>query len=200
MEILLEKIKEKARSCIVVKMNEEVEIKVKLKNPGGAIKFLDENAEFVKSKSQKDDYFVPQNNDFFGEDPTKEYLRVRFEGEKNNIGYHFCHFDDKGRLLKTDEYESKVENPEMVEEILNKIGIIKRVSVEKNRKTYKYNDYEIVVDEIKNLGWFMEIEAGEIKESIEKTKEECYNLLKKFNIDWEEAPNMGYPDMILKKD
>jgi len=180
-------------------MNEEVEIKVILKNSDDVISFLNEKAKFVKEKNQKDEYFVPIHKDFFSVNPTKEYLRVRYEEEKNHFGYHFCHFEDDGSLLKTDEYETKVENPEIISEILKKLDMIHKVTITKHRKFYDYKNFEILIDYIEELGYFLEIEAKKIDGSIKNTKEQCYKILEELGAEWEKAPNMGYPDMLLEK-
>ncbi len=177
---------------------EEVEIKVILKNPKEAIESLKKKAKFVKEKNQKDEYYIPEHKDFFSEHPTKEYLRIRYEKGKNHLGYHLCHFSEDRTLLKTDEYETKVESPETISKILKKLDMIKKITVTKNRKSYKYKGFEILVDYIKELGYFLEIEAKKIESSIEETKKECYIILEELGVEWEKALNMGYPDMILE--
>lgn len=180
-------------------MQEEIEIKVFLKNPDEVETKLKKIAKFIKEKTQKDGYFVPKRKDFFAQNPTIEYLRVRYEDGKDSVGYHFCHLDKDGSLLKTDEYETKIENPEMMSIILKKIGMKHKVTVTKHRKYFEYKDFEILIDHIEELGYFIEIEAKNVKESIQQTKKECYKLLDEFGAIWEKTPDQGYPDMILQK-
>ncbi len=180
-------------------MQEEIEIKVIIMNPDEVEAILRKKAKFIKEKKQKDEYFVLDHRDFFRENPTKKYLRIRYEPEENSIGYHYCHFNEEGSLLKTDEYETKIENPEIMHEILERIGIKRKVTVTKHRKYFHYEDFEIVIDNIKELGFFLEIEAKIINDSLEKTKEKCYKVLEKLGIKWKKAPNTGYPDMILNQ-
>lgn len=180
-------------------MNEEVEIKVFLKNPEKVEKELRKTAKFLKEKKQVDEYFVPKHKDFFKFNPVTEYLRVRFEDGKNNLGYHLCHFDKDGWLIKTDEYELKIEDPKMAFEILKKLEMINKVTVTKTRKVFDYKDFEICIDCIKELGYFIEVEAKKMLGSLEETKKKCYEVLKEIGADWEESKNMGYPLMILAK-
>lgn len=183
-------------------MEEEVEIKVVLKNPDDVEKHLNNIAKFVKELDQIDEYFVPKGRDYFSENPTKEYLRLRSNkghSDKNKIGYHFCHFSPDGSLLKTDEYETFVSDGKIMKTILKNLGAVSRVTVTKQRKTFDYKDFEIVLDHIKELGYFLEVEAKRSFGSLEETKKQCYAVLDELNAKWEKAPNMGYPDMVLAK-
>lgn len=182
-------------------MKEEVEIKVILKNPKQIENFLQKNAKLIKEKNQKDQYFIPKHEDFFAENPTLKYLRVRHEQGKHQIAYHFCHFsNDKTIFLKTDEYETNVENPEMATLIFEKLDMKNKVTVTKHRKSYSYKDFIIELDHVEELGYFLEIEAKNLLNSVKETKERCFDILKELNADWEKTPNMGYPDMILMKE
>jgi adenylate cyclase, class 2 len=180
-------------------MQEEIEIKVFLKNPEEVKATLKKLAKFIKEKTQKDEYFVPQHKDFFAQKPTREYLRVRSEDGKNNVGYHFCHLDKDGSLIKTDEYETTITNPEMMVVILKKLGMQHRVTVTKHRTYFEYKGFEVLVDHIEELGYFMEIEAKDARGTIKQTKETCYALLDEFGATWEKTPNQGYPDMLLAR-
>lgn len=180
-------------------MNEEVEIKVFLDNPKQVEEKLKKVSRFLKEKTQVDEYFTPKHKDFFKEKPVTEYLRVRTEDKKSNLGYLFCHFDKDGRLLKTDEYELKIEDTKMASTILNKLDMKLVVTVTKTRKYFDYKDFEVLLDHIKELGFFIEVEAKKMLGSLEETRNKCYEVLKEINADWHETPNMGYPLMILNK-
>jgi adenylate cyclase class 2 len=180
-------------------MNEEIEIRVIVKDLGKIEEKLRKIAKFVKAKDQKDEYFVPSGNDYFAEKKTKEYFRVRNEKGKSHINYSFCHFGNEGKLFKTDEYETGIEDPETISAILKKTGFILKVTVEKHRKIFEYKDFEICLDEIKGLGSFVEIEAKKMLGSPEETRKKCYEMLNELSSDWEDSPNMGYPDMVMSK-
>lgn len=172
-------------------MNEEFEIKVIIKDPEKVEAILRSKAKFIKEKKQKDEYFVPNHEDFFSIKPTREYLRVRHEDGKDLLSYNFCHIDKDGSLLKTDEYETKIEDPKIMSIILRKLDMEDKVTVTKDRKFFDYKNCEVVLDHIEELGYFLEIEA--------ESKKRCNEILDELGIEWEKAPNMGYPDMVLKK-
>jgi len=181
-------------------MNEEVEIQVILKNPEEVEAKLNKIAEFVKEKKQKDEYFVPKHEDFFSLKRPIKYLRVRHEENNNRVGYMFLHFEaDTENLLKTDEYETKIENPDMMSIILKKLDMIHRVTVKKQRRCFDYKDFEILIDNIEELGYFIEIEAKKLLGSIEETKKKCYEILEEIGADWEKPKKGGYPRLVLEK-
>ncbi|MDI6883275.1 MAG: class IV adenylate cyclase [Patescibacteria group bacterium] len=118
---------------------------------------------------------------------------------KNHLNYSFLHFGKDGWLEVTDEYETPVERPEIVEEIFKKIGLIPKVTVIKTRKYFDCGNFEVTLDRVKNLGNFMEIEARRDFGSITKTRKACLDFLKNLNIKYEMRPQMGYPRMLYRK-
>lgn len=178
-------------------MNQEVEIKVIVKNYKGVVKKILRIGKFVKERKQTDKYFTPLNDNYFTKNPTTEYLRIRREAGKNHLNYSFCHFSHDGSLSTTDEYEVVIEDPKIAEELLNKIGMRLRVTVSKIRKYFTIEGFEVTLDYIKELGYFLEIEAKSDFGGIKATKKACFDLLEKLGIEYEKCPNMGYPDMIL---
>jgi len=180
-------------------MNQEIEIQVKIKDPVLAEKEILKFGKFVKERQQKDVYFVLPQRDFFAKEPPDEYLRVRYEKDKNHLNYSFLHFKNDGWLLATDEYETLVEKPEIIEEILNKIGLIPKVIVKKIRKYFQCDDFEVTLDNIEGLGDFMEVEAKKDFGGADITRKACEDFLKKLKISYEIEKDMGYPRMLYKK-
>jgi adenylate cyclase class 2 len=180
-------------------MNQEIEIQVRINNPEAAEKEIFKFGKFIKERQQKDVYFVLPQRDFFAKDPPDEYLRVRYEKDKNHLNYSFIHFQDNGLILATDEYETLVEKPEIVEEIFNKIGLIPKVVVKKLRKYFQCEDFEVTLDNIEGLGNFMEVEAKKDFGSAEITRKHCEEFLNKLNIEHETEHDQGYPRMLYKK-
>ena len=124
---------------------------------------------------------------------------MRREKDKNHLNYSFLHFKDNGWLDCTDEYETIVENPEIVEQIFDKIGLIQKVKVIKTRKYFKCENFEVTLDKIDDLGDFMEIEAKKDFGNTAATRKACEDFLKKLNIEYEIQKDAGYPRMLYKK-
>lgn len=179
--------------------NIEVEIQVFIKNPNKVEKRLNEVGKFAKEKKQIDKYYVLPHRDFFIKDMPDEYLRIRYEENKSHLNYSFLHFGKDGWLKSTDEYETSISEPEIVEEIFEKIDLIKKIIVKKTRKYFDCGDFEVTLDNIENLGDFMEIEAKKDFGGIDKTRKACEEFLEKLNIEYKIQKEMGYPRMLYKK-
>ena len=110
----------------------------------------------------------------------------------------FCHFNKNEELIMTKEYETIVQNPKMIEQILQKLGMACKITVAKTRKYFEIDGFEIVLDNIKELGDFIEIEAKKDFGSVEKNKKACQDLLKKLNIKHKFVKRPGYPRMIYE--
>lgn len=46
----------------------------------------------------------------------------------------------------------------MLNEIIKKLGFKELLTIHNSKRTYKYGDYEIVFETVKNLGYFIEVE------------------------------------------
>lgn len=180
-------------------MKKEVELQIIIKDPDAVERKLKKVGKFIGARQQIDKYFVPLYRDFFKKEPPIEYLRVRFEKGRNHLNYSFLHFGKDGWLRTTDEYETLVEKPEIVEQIFKKIGLIPKVTVIKTRKYFDCSNFEVTLDKVKNLGNFMEIEAERNFGGVDKTRKACLNFLKKLNIKYELRAQMGYPRMLYRK-
>jgi predicted adenylyl cyclase CyaB len=179
--------------------NVEIEIQAQIKSPADVEKKLKKVGKFIKTRQQKDIYFVTPQRNFFAEKMPFEYLRVRYEKDKSHFNYSFLHFKKNGWLNSTDEYETLVEKPEIVEAILKKVGLIQKVIVEKTRKYFICGDFEVTIDIIKGLENFMEVEAKKNFGSVAKTRKACENFLNNLGVDYEVRKEMGYPRMLYQK-
>ena len=179
--------------------NIEIEIQAIIKNPKEVERKLKKVGKFIKTKKQVDNYFVTPRRNFFAKEPPIEYLRIRYEKDKNHLNYSFLHFGKNGWLRATDEYETLVDKPEAVEEIFKKIGLVPKVTVIKTRKYFDCGNFEVTLDKIKGLGNFMEVEAKKDLGGIDKTRKACSDFLNSLNIKYEVKKDMGYPRMLYRK-
>lgn len=179
--------------------NVEVEIQARIKNPKDAEKKILKFGKFVKSRQQKDIYFVTPQKNFFAKYMPDEYLRIRYEQDKNHLNYSFLHFKKNGWLNATDEYETLVAKPEVVEMIFKKIGLIPKVTVIKTRKYFDCDNFEVTLDNIKGLGNFMEVEAKKLFGTVAQTRKKCEDFINSLGIKYEVSKEAGYPRMLYQK-
>ncbi len=201
-------------------MHTEIEIKVKIAHGEKLMSFLQEHGTFKFENQQVDEYYSKSgtSEDFLLVDPIKKWLRLRSEqsnsennlsGETYSINYKNWIYNETGTSNHCEEFESKVESLESVRKILEALGYTNIVTVDKLRKVYDYNDYEISIDSVKNLGDYVEIEykgkpdleTGEITTSeSERITNEMMKFLSELVGEILERDKRGYPYGLLKQD
>jgi len=176
----------------------EIEIQVRISDTALLLNFLNTKAEFKGEKYQKDEYYSPTHKNYLNKKPVEEWLRLR-ESKDNSITYKNWHYDEKGKSHYCDEYETRLDNIEQMRKIFEVLDIKTITIVEKTRKIWDYEDYEISLDSVKNLGDFVEIEyKGKNKEVIPKDiTDGMINLLKTIGIKKIERNYVGYPFLLL---
>ncbi len=180
----------------------EIELQVKITNSEDLVTFLQKNAIFIRESHQIDTYYKPAHRDFITVRPVKEWLRLRDSSGKYSINYKNWHYDDDGRSHFADEYETKIDNLEQLQQIFNALNMEKVVVVDKARNIWQFQDYEISLDTIKGLGDFVEIEyKGEDtnKKHSEITKE-MIDFLKSHDVGEIYRNYVGYPFQLLFPD
>lgn len=181
------------------KGDKEIEIQVQIENTKRLSNFLKEKARFTNEEHQVDKYFCPAHKNFLKNRPVVEWLRLRDSSGKQSINYKNWHHGKDGRTHHCDEYETGIENMEQVEKIFKALEIKPIVTVSKIRKAYKYKNYKISIDSIKNLGNFVEIEykGKSTTKSPAKITEEMIKFLKDLNCGKISRNYVGYPFQIL---
>ncbi len=185
-------------------MNIEVEIKVRVENINKIRKRLLEKGKLVKSIRQIDEYYVPCHRDFFDQKPFPvEWLRIRTNPDKTIFEYDkSINKNEKGDQEYAIEYETDVSHPEELKKILGFLDFKRKTIVDKKREIWGCGKLEVCLDNVKNLGEFIEVEArGEFKDSLE-AKQACKKFLEDLGIDLgkTEPINTGYPVLLMKKE
>ena len=174
----------------------EVEIRTLIENYSDTENKL-KSYPLVKQKIQIDEYFSHPSRDFYANPVLREYLRIRHD-KKPCLEYHKAHIKN-GKKTHTEEFEVIIEDTAKMKEILLQLGFKPLVTVEKDRKIFDCGEFEASLDNIKELGSFLEIEAKRDFGGIEKTIQECINFLEKLGLEYMPAPQKGYPDMLVEK-
>jgi adenylate cyclase class 2 len=130
----------------------ELEMKAKIdKYTKGRIDQILRRAEFLEERIEDDVYFSSPIRDF---KETDEALRIRYSGDKAILTYKGPKLDKVSK--SREEYETYVSGE--IEQILQKLGYKKLLNVRKKRKVYLYKDFTISLDEVEELGEFVEVE------------------------------------------
>lgn len=178
-----------------IKSDIETEIKIKIteKEYKELDAFFSKSAVFIKENSQLDTYYQPTYRKFLNDKKITEWLRIGKRGNKNILNYKNWYNN-----MYCDEYEVEIDECENLDKIFSILGLEKIAVVDKKRKEYFYLDqYEIALDYVEKLGYFIEIE---VKKYFKSPLEEYDNLLmlaKKLNLNLDNIDKRGYPYHII---
>jgi len=180
----------------------EIEIKVNLENVKPLLDFLESKAVFQAEKRQIDEYFSPLHDDFLAVRPVEKWLRLRNANDKYSLNYKNWYFDVEGKSNHCDEFETRIDELEPVKKMLSALNFKSIVIVDKLRKIWTYQDYEIAIDEVKNLGDFVEIEyiGKDNQADPKKVTDEMIVFLKNLNCGKITRNYVGYPFQLLFPD
>ena len=180
----------------------EIEVLVEVYDDILNIKRKFEKFNYEGLKETIDEYYYDPKRDTLKPDKENQLshcLRLRSKNDNYFITYKDDIFED-GKWLYSNEYETKVESIDIIKEIFEKLGLVKFIKIENKKETYTYNNYEIVIENVKDLGIFMEVEYCTNEDvDVKLIKKEIQNFIDGLGLNVSEELNMGKPEMYMKK-
>ncbi|MEI7709362.1 MAG: class IV adenylate cyclase [bacterium] len=174
----------------------EVEVKAKLKDRKAIIKKLKSlGCKFGKELHQIDSIFIPDKVSF-PPPLSVPILRIR---EQNGIFLFTLKISQSSRQ-DCIERELEIKDPKKMTEILELLNWKKVVVVDKKRIKTNFKDMEIVLDDVKNLGEFMEAEkivTDTNPENRKKIQRELYAFLETLGVKKDDHVVGGKYDIML---
>lgn len=170
----------------------EIEVKVKIDNILQLKKELKKlGAVFSLPKQQTDTYYRLKNLINQTQKPGSYIIRIR---QSNKFYLTLKAFTSRYGVWE--EYETAVENPQELERILKRIGFVRVLTIHKRRTSVKLNGFNLEIDEIKELGNYLEVEVQGTNGK--KIQEEIKNFFLKLNLPEENIERRGYPEILLE--
>lgn len=181
----------------------EIEILIEVKsNKEEALKAL-EQFRFEGIKKTLDIYFYdPFRTDLQADSEGRlnACFRLRQKGGKNTIAYKVDYFEGE-EWSHSDEYETEFKDFETMMHIVERLGLRELVRIDNEKHTYMADEYEIVLEDVKGLGLFMEIEK--LKEvpddKVSETKKEIRQFMQNLAIDFGQEQNAGKPELMMRR-
>ncbi len=182
---------------------QEVEILVEILEDKEAVLKKLKQFNFVGDKKVLDVYFVDSKRDDLKPDKTgrlNNCFRLRKKNDKNYLAFKKDYFVNN-IWTHSDEHEVEVNDFETMMEIIQHLGFEILVEIENNKSTFLTDKYEIVFEDVKNLGLFLEVERLEVDENekVEEVKKEIWEFIKSLNIKTSQELNAGKPELMLNK-
>ncbi len=133
----------------------EVELKVKVPSLEPVRKQLLMKGAVCSGRIHEHDIYYNAPHRDFG--VTDEAVRVRYTNNHAVVTYKGAKIKKFG-LKAREELNTAVESGEVFEKMLNRLGFTKTTEVNKWRENYRYAEAAISLDEVDELGTFVEIE------------------------------------------
>lgn len=142
-------------------------------------------AKYLGQVHQIDTYYIPNFKDFEKNGETMECLRIREDGNGIVLCYKKIHRECNP--VYCDEYETKIENKEEMENILFSLGFSVQMIIDKVRDSYALGDLRFDFDSVKGLGELMEVELkGE-----DVSLKDVYNYVEKYGLTEKDVTYAG---------
>lgn len=160
---------------------------------------------FVGTLETTDEYFFNPGSGAFAPSESlrlTDSFRVRTKDGKNYIAVKKDHFLENDIWSYSDEYETEIGDADVMKHILHQLGFDQLVIIKNKKHTFISDEYEVVVEEVENLGVFIEVESLDQEaedEDVTRIKLEIIELLKRKGITVTGELNMGKPELMLRK-
>jgi adenylate cyclase class 2 len=170
----------------------EIEIKSPVADLGAIRRRLEAlNAVHVGSVEQSDTYFAHPCRDF---GRTDEALRIRSQGSKEALYYKGPKVDSETKTRE--EIAVPLTDAEAMRKVLRRLGFVPAAVVEKSRDIYRLDGVEVVLDNVKGLGTFVELEVQ--GEDIEQGKAVLKEAMSSLCLEGSER--RSYLELLMEKD
>ena len=172
-------------------MSHEIEAKIKVAALGPIENKLKElDADFVRSVQQVDSYFMDTHEQLRKNDCGLRIRQQTIDNEQSAL-ISFKGPRQDGPFKSRDEYETGITDVKMTEKIFESLGYHKKIVIEKKRDIWLLDHCEVCLDELPELGCFVEVEGPD--------EDVISGVLKKLNLHNQPHIPDGYAAMMSRK-
>lgn len=145
----------------------EIEAKFEVLDVNFVKSWLKKYAKYVSKKRTVDAYFIPHHKNFLKVEFPYEWLRLRDEGGSFSINYKHWYPQNSPENTHCDEFETSLGSIKIMDKIFLALDFIKIIEVDKCREKYMIDDIEFSLDDVRDLGYYLEIEYKGNKQNID---------------------------------
>ena len=180
----------------------EIEILVEVYDDIDAVKDALKKYKYIGLKHTIDEYYYDPKRDTLKPDKNNQLshcLRLRNVNGEYSITYKDDVFDND-KWLYSNEYETEIGSVLMLREIFKRLGLKKFIEIDNKKEAYQSDKYDIVLEDVKDLGIFMEVEYCTNDDvDVIAIKKEIQDFIDSLNINVSKELNIGKPEMYLRK-
>lgn len=165
----------------------EIEVKVPVDLQEAQRKIKEKGGKFRKKVNQKDLYFKTS-------DEEKEILRVRKTDGKTILGYKKIEKSDNSVF---NELEVEVIDSDKMIDILDNLGFEEKVEIQKDRWYYDLDGVTLELNDIKDLGSYLDFEV--ISDDEDKAKKKIYGAINELDYSKDDIEPRLYYELLEEK-
>ncbi|MBN2142869.1 class IV adenylate cyclase [Candidatus Woesearchaeota archaeon] len=146
-------------------------------------------------------YFHPSSDDLKPvRGSLRNCLRIREKSGTCLLAYKNDHFDGEGKWVYSDEYEVVVSEGNTMKTILRLLGFRELLTIRNRKHKFMHDQYEIVLEEVTDLGLFLEVERLDVPDSEDASdvKSKIRAFIASLGLEAAEL-DMGKPELMLKR-
>ncbi len=182
----------------------EIEVKAKLRDKEKVLEHLKKlGAEILSTKYQKDIAYWPNDVKTIedGHLLGKNYMRIREQESNGKKRVIFTLKQTMTNQLDCIEHEIDIKEEDIfaLKNIILTLGFYEFITIEKNRTTAKLDDIEVCLDDVTDLGSFIELEKFGESENADKIQGELNEILASWGINQDDYLYEGYDILLHKK-
>lgn len=171
----------------------EIEAKVKVESLNAVKKkLIDMGAQFSEKKKQVDYIFKQKGKEYAEQGPGDYIWRIR-KSARNTLTFKAL-TETAGVWV---EHETEIGNIEEMKKILLKSGFSQVLTMTKERTPGELGDFELCLDDIKELGTHLEIALDSTDEKTAKKR--IVELLNKLGYDENQIIHKGYVAILFER-
>lgn len=182
--------------------NVEIELRIELDETSFSV-FRAKAAKIateIRQSHQIDEYFTPPHRNFVKPDYPYEWLSIRNRDGAFVLNYKHFYPENVPVTDYCHEYEVQTNEGAELRKILLALGFQSLVAVEKHREVYVCSDeFEIALDTVNDLGYFIEIEVLKTFGSVVETRGRLNAFAVDLGLDVSKNDNRGYPFLLMEK-
>jgi adenylate cyclase class 2 len=169
----------------------EIEVKAKVEDLEEVKrKLIELGAEFTHSNQQDDSFFKPKGREMEDQGPGSRIIRIRKQEDRSFLTMK--EMTDTSGVWG--EHETEIGNPEETRDMLMKMDYSHLFDLNKVRENGKFDGMNLCLDDIKQLGKYLEVEI--IGENHQEAKAKILELFQKIGINEIQIEHRGYARII----
>lgn len=128
-------------------------------------------------------------------------FRLREKNGECSIAYKNDHFGAGDEWLYSDEHETSIGDLDTALRIIDRLGLKELVRIDNEKHVFTTPDYEIVFEDVKDLGHFLEVEKLEqvADDRVVAAKQSIREFLAELGLGLGVECNAGKPELMLAK-